>query len=647
MMKNKAIALFGFLTLAGYLSAQTKDPVVLEIGDKKVYKSEFEYIYNKNNFLNEENREPIDEYLDRFVNFKLKVVEAENIGLDTATAFEDELMQYRGQLSRNYMVDSATVSQLVHEAYERMKWEVKASHILVKVDLQASPGDTLKAWNKITALRKKVLESGDFEAVAASPEGSEDESAVDNKGNLGYFTVFRMVYPFESAAYNTPVGEVSQPIRTRFGYHLIKVYDKRPARGKIQVAHIMLGNQSGDNAEEIKKKAFEIYELAKKGEDFGQLASQFSEDQSSARNAGLMNWFGVGEYVDEFLDQCFALKDSGSISEPFMTEFGWHIVKKIGHKPILSFEKEKPAIEAKIQRDNRSLVVRSSFVEGLRKEYKYRVHTKGMEEAFRQVDTNIFHANWRYKGKKPMDKPIFTFGDTTFTQRQFLDYLEKYQIPRGKYDLNAFLKDQLDTYSGNEMTLYERARLEEKYPRFKLTMQEYRDGLLLFELMDKEVWSRASKDTVGLVAFYEQNKNRFMWPERADVTIYTCADAKTAKKAYKLAKKGKLSNEEIEQQLNATSSLAIKIESGIKIKKDTPVLTAINWAEGLNKPVAHNGGFVFVNLKKSLPPTPKTLDEARGPVIAAYQEYLEKQWVASLKSKYAVKIHREALNTIE
>ncbi|MFN3918138.1 MAG: peptidylprolyl isomerase [Flavobacteriales bacterium] len=647
-MMKVVINLFAFLSIPAILVAQSNDPIVLQIGEKKINKSEFEYIYNKNNFVNEQSKEPITDYLERFINFKLKVIEAESLKLDTSSRFKNELEQYRGQLAKNYMVDSATINQLVREAYERMQFEVKASHILVKLDAAALPEDTLKAWNKIMALRKKVMETGDFEGVASSPGGSEDESAVNNKGSLGYFTAFRMVYPFESTAYKTPIGEVSMPFKTRFGYHIVKVYDKRPARGKIQVAHIMLSTQqASDNLEEIKKKIDEIHTLAKNGEDFGKLARQYSEDPSSSRNNGVMNWFGVGEYADDFLDNCFALTENGQISQPFKTRFGWHIVKRIDHKPIQSFEKEKPSIESRIQRDNRSVLVRSSFVDGLKKEYNYKEYQKNIEEIYKMVDTSIFSANWTFKKKVYMAKPIFSFADTTYVQQQFLDYLLKFQTKRARADLRKFLHMQFEMYVSNEISNYEKERLEEKYDKFRLTMQEYRDGLLLFDLMDKEVWSKASKDTIGLKMFFEQNNKRFMWPDRAEAVIYTCSDAKVANSAYKLVKKGKLSNEEIKKQLNKSSQLNIQIEDKIFVKDETHVLKKLNWNKGLNKPVAFDGGFVFVNLKKDMPSSPKSLDEARGPAIAAYQEYLEKTWVADLRDRYKIVVNQEVIKTIE
>lgn len=239
-------------TLAVY-AQEKENPVVLEIGNKKVTLEEFEAIYKKNADENKTSTpEELKDYLDLYIKFKLKVVEAEALGMDTLPAFVQELEGYRKQLAQPYLSDREVTEGLIKEAYERMKSDVNASHILVKVSQEAEPKDTLAAYNKILKIRKRIITGEDFEKVAA--ETSEDPSAVKNKGNLGYFTVFQMVYPFESAAYNTEVGKISMPVRTSFGYHILKVNDKRPARGTMKAAHIMIRVNKNDGEEEIQNK---------------------------------------------------------------------------------------------------------------------------------------------------------------------------------------------------------------------------------------------------------------------------------------------------------------------------------------------------------------------------------------------------------
>ena len=327
-------------------------PVILEVGDHKITKSEFLQIYLKNNPAPKYDQLSLDEYMELFVKFQLKVAEAEALGHDTIPRLVQELDGYKKQLAAPYLIDSSKSEALVQEAYERYKTEIRASHILVKLAPEAQPQDTLNAYKRIMVLRNRIINGEKFEDVATSKGGSDDPSVQENKGDLGFFSVFQMVYSFEDVAYKTNVGEVSMPVRSKFGYHLVYVTDKRSARGTIKVAHIMVNCPShldNETLSSCKKKINEIYEKAIKGDDFESLAKTYSDDPSSNRRGGLLPDFGTGtltRMVPEFENAAFDLKNNGDISKPIQTSYGYHIIKRIDWKPIASFEETKKELDA-------------------------------------------------------------------------------------------------------------------------------------------------------------------------------------------------------------------------------------------------------------------------------------------------------------
>ncbi|UPT71482.1 MAG: peptidylprolyl isomerase [Flavobacterium sp. JAD_PAG50586_2] len=349
---------FGLLflmSIAGIAQNSTKE-VLFTINEKPYYTDEFSRIYKKNlDLVKDDTQKDLNQYLDLFVGYKLKVNKAYKLGLQNNAPYQNELKSYRTQLAKTYFNDTKITQELLEEGYNRLQKEIKTSHILVLADENATPEDTLKAYNKINDIRKKALAGEDFAALAV--QYSEDPSAKDNKGDLGYFSAFRMVYPFENAAYNTPKGEVSKIIRTRFGYHILKIYDVRANRGEITVAHIMILNPKPEETDKDKAKNTinDIYSKISQGEKFEDLAKQFSEDKSSSSKGGLLNKFGSGQLSsEEFENTAFSLANVGDISKPFQSQFGWHIVKLIEKHPIKTMEEMKPELETKIGKDDRS-----------------------------------------------------------------------------------------------------------------------------------------------------------------------------------------------------------------------------------------------------------------------------------------------------
>lgn len=658
---KKLIVCISFILGTLVVFAQKNDsPILMEIGDKKITLEEFEAIYNKNSDNKKNTKEEVEDYLDLYIKFKLKVVEAEDLGMDTLPAFTQELEGYRKQLAQPYLSDREVTEKLIEEAYERMKYDVKAAHILVKVTLEASPKDTLAAYNKIMKIRKRIVGGEDFEKVAV--EVSEDPSAKNNQGNLGYFSAFQMVYPFESAAYNTEVGKISMPIRTSFGYHLVKTFDKRKARGIMKVAHIMVRADKKLGEAEInqkKEKIDEIYtKVIAKDADFTAIARQYSDDKESAKRGGELPAFGAGKMVEEFETAAFALENDGDISAPILTDYGWHIIKRLELKNLESYEELYPTLKAKVARDSRANKSKEIVIENIKKENNFKEDLKRRNDFYTAVDQKKFNkGEWKAEDVAKLDKVMFGFYPTDgekfeYRQTQFAKRIENHMSRNEptNVDLKPYINKLYNTVV-EEMTMrFKNRRLPIVNKEFRMLLQEYREGILLFNITDEKVWSKAVKDTTGLEAFYEANKQNYMWGERADAVIYKCNNDKVAKKVEKLikakAKKG-YSNEDILKQINKDSQLNLTIEEGKFTKEQNELVAKAKWENKAVTKLNNENEIVLIEVKEVLAPQPKLLDEVRGLVTSDYQNKLEKEWVETLRKKYPVKIHKEVLSKLQ
>ena len=631
-----------------------EDPIMLIVGGDAVTRAEFESIYRKNNSKDTaSSRKALEEYLQLFINFKLKVKAAKVAGKDTAKAFQTELKGYRRQLAQPYLTDKNVNDKLIQEAYDRSKKDVKASHILISLPSEPLPKDTLAAYTKAMKIRERLIKGEDFALLAR--QNSDDPSAKQNDGDLGYFTSMMMVYPFESAAYLTPVGEISAPVRTKFGYHILKVTNVRDAQGQVHVAHIMVKNP--ENAKdsiiaENKKKIDEINSKIKKGDDFGQLASQFSDDRSSGKNGGQLPWFGTGKMVPEFEKVAFELKNDNEVSEPFRTPYGWHIVKRLERKGVQSFDEVKAELKSKISKDSRSQLSSDAVIARVKKENGFTEDFKALDEFILKVDTSFLSGRWKSDGVKTMLKPLFVLGKEASTQYDFAEFLVQNQSRQTKdNNLEALVRKSYDYFKNEKVKAYEDIRLEQKYPEFRMLMQEYRDGIMLFEITDENVWSKALKDTLGLEEFHKQNLANYMWGNRVEAVVYKSKDVKIAKATRKLvakrAKKG-TSIDAIRAEVNESSQLNLQTEKGSFSKGDNETVDGVNWVLGISADkVNADGSVTFVEITKVLEPTPKTLQEARGLITADYQTYLEQNWIKELQSKYPVEVKREIFEKIK
>ena len=635
---------------------------LVTIGDEKVPVKEFLRVYEKNN-TEEERQKPdaIKDYLNLYVNFKLKVKEAEELKMDTIASFIKELNGYREQLAKPYFTDETVNENLLNEAYDRLQYDVRASHILLMVDKNANPEDTLKAWNKINKIRQEIVDGKSFGAAAV--EYSEDPSAKDQKevpnkqaarkgnhGDLGYFTVFNMVYPFETAAYKTAVGDVSQPVRTQYGYHLVKVTDKKPAMGVAEVAHIFVRLRANATEDDVKRKTEKInniYQKLQKGTKWDDAVKEYSEDKGSVPKGGKLPKFSSSRIVPEFVVAIDGL-EPGQYSKPVRTMYGWHIIKLIDTKKPGTFEEEKAGLAERLKKDSRSQLSKQAVIAKIKADHHFKVIPDAKAEIFSAIDSTVMQPEFIADSLiLTYNKPLIELDKVVKTQQDFVLYIEKNQKKQPNISKEVYLDNLLDKFSEKVCLDYKDANLEKEYPDFANLMQEYHDGILLFNLSDEKVWSKAVKDTSGLQQYYNQYKGNYKWGARAEATIYEISNSNDTDKALQIIKNNE-SDGDIAKLLLADSVTSVKIIPGKFEKGDNKFVDEVKWEKGFYKAATSDVEdlIVYVKIKNVIKPMIKTLDEARGLVTADYQNYLEKEWVKSLRQQFPVVINEKVLTKV-
>ena len=623
---------------------------ILKIDDDEVYISEFEQIYWKNKKENIATKEDLDNYIQLFVNFKLKVKAAEEMGLDTSKKFKDELAGYRVQLERPYLIDTSINENLINEAYYRTLNEVSASHIMLQLSPNPSPKDTLAAFQKIEDIRLKINSGiASFEELAE--EVSEDPSAKFNKGNLGYFNAFKMVYPFECAAYNTPVGKISKIIRSKYGYHLVKPNNLRKAKGRTRTSHIMITiNPKTKDIKAAENKINSIYEeLTLQNKTFEALANEYSEDRKSAKRGGEIGWISSADnFYPSFKETVFSLKEDEEFSKPFQTPNGWHIVKRLEFEPIGDLNSMRYELKNKIQKDSRAQKTKASFINKLKAEYNTKESFKPKVLFDLVKKKGINNQNFKeFNDNKVLKTPILTFNDLSFSNIDFIQYLIKGNLYKKCINNIDLLKNQFQKFVAKELIEYEKTQLEKKHPDFRALMKEYRDGILLFEISDQKIWSKAVKDTTGLKKYFNNNRSLWQYPNRINGTLFTSNSKKIINRAYKLIVKGRVNNDSIIALLNKEDALNISYkEKNIDDFKNYNT-NFDNLNDGANKPIFANGKWYLFFVKEKLVTRTKEFNEAEGIIVSGYQSFLEESWLRSLKEKYNIEINYDILYSIK
>ena len=658
---NKHI-LFGFFVVFLAFSAckttkvatdTQKSPDLLVFKNESVNKAEFERVYQKNNGGYEEAKnhttEQYREYLDLYINFKRKVFEAEEVGLDTTAAFKQEFQGYQKQLAQPYLNAKEVEEKLIKEAYDRSKMVINAAHLLISVTPEASPRDTLNAYNKILAYRDSVVLHGkDFNEIAA--RHSQDPSAKDNKGDLGYFSVFDMVYPFESAAYETNAGEVSMPARTRYGYHILKVNEKLNSSGKKRAAHIIIRigkRYSAKDTTSAQNKINEIYKKLENGEDFAKLAEQYSDDPTTAKKGGDL---GQGRLLPSMEVRKLKL-EKGEFSEPFETKFGWHILQVTEVEPLANFEEAKAGLKNKVKRDSRARISRDALLNRIKKENKYTFYVEAFDEFKKSLTPNFKDGNWEPKEENTnlysrglFELAVGTDVEVKKSLNDFIEYYKNSRLRNAKLSASQAADEFVKKYIEQELLAFEEAQLPSKNPEYRNLLKEYRDGILLFTLMEKKVWKKAVEDTTGLEAFYDANKEMFKADQMVDVKEYRSDDKGAIEKVVELLKQDTPATDiEIDSIINAESSLKLRITNQTFEKGKSDVDEVIfSKAEGEKTGILNDGGFYkLMIVEKSYPAGVKPFEKAKSECITKYQDHLEATWLKELEAKYPVKINEE------
>lgn len=535
------------------VQAPPSEPVILTIGDKKFTTDEFFQSFTKNQFSDDTTKPTnISEYLQLYTNLKLKVLGAQGEGRDTTASFREEMDSYRQQLSQPYFTDKLLVDNLVAEAYERMKQDVRISHILFLVPPDAAPADTLSAFRAITALRGRILQN-EIAFEEAAKQFSKDPASAPRGGDLGsHFSVFKTVYPFENAAYTLPLGQISDPVRTAAGYHLIKVTNRRPSRGKVQVAHILISispSATEEGKAEAKEKAEKAYSLLQQ-EAWEIVCRDYSDDATTKGNGGMLREFGASEMVPEFEDMAFSLNKIGEISKPFLTNYGWHIVKLINRKPVESFSEIAPQLRQKVTTDTRGEVVKEAMYKKLRAAYKINEFASVKENAIAKFDSALLFGQWKLI--EPLEpslekKTLLQIDNKVYTVNQFYEFVRDFQRPVVPTSSISVLGQRYyRLFVNRKLVETEENNLEKKYPEFRALMNEMRDGVLFSQTMEANVWEPSLADSLGQKQYWGQNKEKYRYPERAFASIVVTdsdtllkrAQESLQSKPYQLRRKG-------------------------------------------------------------------------------------------------------------
>lgn len=660
----RLIALTVFVVSCLGLSAQSKldRQVLMTIGDQKVTVKEFTDVYNKNNMKNDVvDKKSVDEYLDLFVNFRMKVMEAYEMRLDTNAKFKKELEGYRKQLAKPYFSNDEISEELVEEAYQRKLKDIRASHILITCDKHALPTDTLKAYNKAMDIRKKALKGEDFATLAdtySQDPSARGQSATEstparpgNHGDLGYFTVFDMVYPFETGAYNTKEGEVSMPVRSDFGYHIIKVTSVTDALGSIRAAHIFLKLAQDASEEEVKsvqEKANNIYQelQAQEGKNWADMVMRYSDDRGSAPHEGVLSPFTVSRIVPEFVDALKQLKPD-EFSKPVRTNYGYHIVKLLGTSGVGSFEKEKKAIAERVEKDMRSKKSEEVVLQQIKKEYGFKSYDKNIAAFMATVDNSILKASFEPSGDADMKASLFSIGKAASTVEDFVNYIKAKQTKQQFLNAQAYAYQLFDAFQSQKILDYADEHLEERYPEFKALVQEYNDGILLFDLMDRVVWNKAVTDTLGLQDYYSRHTKDYMWNDRVKASVITVNKPESLPKVRAYLAEG-VPYDSLRTVISRDTVRHVRVRNGFFQRGDNQFVDETNWEAGvINEiPSTVDSTTVIVNIVEVRQPEPKTLREAKGLVTSDYQIELEEQWMETLHKKYPVKINQKVLDKV-
>jgi peptidyl-prolyl cis-trans isomerase SurA len=643
----------------GFISISLQAQTLFTFGNTPVSKQEFLRVYQKNslNKTTDFSEPALREYLDLYSLFRMKVREAELQHMDTIASISSELGNYRRQLSKNYLTDKEARGRLTEEAYNRMKQEVHVAHILISCPPTAPPEDTARAYARIDSVyRQATTGKQQFSALASAL--SDDKGTRETGGDIGYLTALQTFYPFENAAYNTKTGAISKPFRTQFGYHIVKVLNTRPGRGEVQVAQILISSPKSKGQEGLaaaRSKATMVMQQLKSGIPFDTLVAKYSDDKFSKAEGGVLPAFSVGRMTPAFEDAAFALKQPGDVSDLVQTEYGYHIIKLIEKNPLQPFDSVRESLQRRVDNDSRAQMAHDIFFNKVKQENGFKEYPANLEPIITKInalpdtgkDANAFTG----RDFRTMNKPLFEIGKVQYLQSDFMNFAETLTRGRINGPKNAVIRDIYKLYVERTVNDFEENRLADTNPDFRNLMEEYRNGIMLFELTDRNVWSKASKDTLGLKAFYNSHKEKYQWEPGFTGVVYKFKNEESMNNGIKvLQANSTLKEEELYKKINTESNPdAVSIQRGhYEFSKFNEVPKDALDKGKLSRAVKNSDGTYTVVKVDELyeTPTVKSLDDARGYAVAEYQDYLEKQWNAELRTKYPVKVDEKVFKSM-
>lgn len=692
-MKKGLTLAFALLAMAFAIAQKSQDPVLFEIGGEQIRQSEFMKEFLRSigkdpaaapTACTYEKRKALEDYVQLFVNYRTKLHDAYALGMDTAAALRKELASYRNELAAPYLIDSATMASLVDEAYQRNHYAVHAAHILLPLKASASPDDTLRIYNEALSVYNRVTTGKEnFFSVAReimdkklSPEEKErmGQVAPGHEGDLGFFTVFDMIYPFENTAYTLEVGAVSKPVRTRYGYHIIKVIDRVPYYGSTHLRHIWISKGNSKAEGNIRS----AYNKIKDGMDFERVAHNYSDDRRTSSKGGDLGTLSMHQMPPEYISIIGrqGLKD-GDVSEPFHTEYGWHIIKVEHLDSIPSLADLQSTYRQRMTRDQRNNAPQAAFVEQCKQRYNFKDNTiaaKGkraaatLTEIASLIDDKVFKKQWDFDTSKITNRtPLFTIGDKSYDAVDFGRYIALNQSVQGKLDINEYVRTRYQDFIAAKVLEIADQRLEQDNAEFRSLIDEYRHGLMIFNYNDQQIWSKAMKDTAGFAAFYatasvqhsidNPEDSVYFWNDRARVVIYTVSDSVCLDpdKAVKIIAKGEKKNRsasdirlDLLEKINrkkCNSEKPVVMRTEVVEMGHQTLLDKQEWKIGNYVHPTSKGYMVYV-VEQLMPTMLKDIDEARGYYVNDFQNETERQLIEQLRQKYNVKINQQAIDEI-
>lgn len=627
--------LFGAENISFSQSLNSK--TLMSIADEKITVKDFLRVFNKNmDLVQDQSQKNIDDYLKLYINYKLKLKEAKALGYDQKDSYQKEFKNYKEQLIRAYTNDKEVTATLVSEAYDRTINEVKAQHVLVRFE---SDQDSLSAYKKIKELRSRFINE-DFSSLRLSEHDGKSIFVED----LGYFSAFKMVYNFENAAFKTPVGQTSEPFKTQFGYHVVKVLNKRPSKGKVQVAHIMIANTQKDSTLIPENRIKELYNLLQQGSSFEDLAKQYSDDKGSSSRGGVMNPFGSGDISSEiFVDTAFELNEIGALSNPIQTQFGWHILKLISRSPVKPFEEIKMDLEQKVKRDARSNIIREKMLEKLMQ--RYDISQPDLNQLSQQFVRNDLESDWVLEDSISQ-KTFLKIESKIFKIKDFLAFLNKRKRSFKKStDKNQLIAKQYENFLADKLFEYKKENLINENKDYANILKEYEEGLLLFDIMQDKIWNRAKKDSLGLKQYFKDNASKFTLKAKVTGTLVRSNDKNQLNRVQNLWMDG-ATNEAISDQINSESQLIIFSNGDFEL--DNSLLPQnINFELGISEIYKLDTNYVILNITSITPAEVPSFEDSRGAVISEYQTVLESDWIKALRTKYKVNVDNKILKKLK